>query len=171
MVTPRSGGGAAHWWTTKIRQFRRHMFARVSEVERADVAMWLRQQELRVFDGMHRADRRHGLDVVASLRAFGVDDRELLLAGLLHDAGKGDTGVWPRVAWSLGERFGPTAWQATSLLPGMRAALARLRDHAETSARIAQTAGCSPRTVELIRNQSTPASADGELLRRADEAN
>ena len=41
---------------------------------------------------MHVADRRHGLDVVASLRADGVTDPDVLLAGLLHDAGKGDTG-------------------------------------------------------------------------------
>ena len=55
---------------------------------------------------MHVADRRHGLDVVASLRAEGVDRPDVLVAGLLHDAGKGDTGVWPRVAYTLGERYG-----------------------------------------------------------------
>jgi hypothetical protein len=33
-------------------------------------------------------------------------------------------------------------------------------------------AGCSPRTVELIRNQDAPLDPDfGELLRLADEAN
>ena len=56
---------------------------------------------------MHVADRRHGLDVVASLRAEGVTEPDLLVAGLLHDAGKGDTGVWPRVAYALGSRMAP----------------------------------------------------------------
>ena len=37
---------------------------------------------------------------------------------------------------------------------------------------MAAAAGCSPRTVELIRNQDAPLDADfGELLRLADEAN
>jgi hypothetical protein len=37
---------------------------------------------------------------------------------------------------------------------------------------MAAGAGCSPRTVELIRNQDDPLDAEfGELLRLADEAN
>jgi hypothetical protein len=171
MLTRRAEGSAVRWWTTKVRQFRHHVSARVTTPERAALATWLRPEELRIFDAMHRADRRHGLDVVASLRGFGVEDRDVLVAGLLHDAGKGRTGVWPRVVWSLGERFGTRMLRAASMLPGMRASLERLRDHADTSARIAHAAGCSPHTVELIRNQSTPRGADGELLRRADEAN
>src|SRR5687768_18522985 len=121
---------------------------------------------------MHVADRRHGLDVVASLRAAGVTDDDALLAGLLHDAGKGDTGVWPRVAYTLGQAWGPWVWRLAGVLPGMLEALPRLRAHAETSARLAAAAGCSPRTVELIRNQDAPLDAEfGELLRLADEAN
>ena len=52
------------------------------------------------------------------------------------------------------------------------AALERLRTHAETSAALAAAAGCSPRTVELIRHQDAPTDPEfGELLRLADEAN
>ena len=37
---------------------------------------------------------------------------------------------------------------------------------------LAAAAGCSPRTVELIRHQDAPRDAEcGELLRLADEAN
>ena len=61
------------------------------------LASWTTPAQRRLFDTMHVADQRHGLDVVASLRAEGVKDRDVLLAGLLHDVGKGDTGVWPRV--------------------------------------------------------------------------
>jgi hypothetical protein len=121
---------------------------------------------------MHVADRRHGLDVTATLRSEGVAEPEVLLAGLLHDAGKGDTGVWPRVAHSLGQAYGRWVWGTAGVLPGMGAALARLRAHAETSAQLAAAAGCSPRTVELIRHQDDPRDAEyGELLRLADEAN
>ena len=123
---------------------------------------------------MHVADRRHGLDVVATLRAEGVTDDEVLLAGLLHDAGKGQTGVWPRVVYSLGQAYGPWVGDLARVVPGagFRAALVRLRDHAESSAALAVAAGCSPRTVELIRHQDAPIDPDaGRLLKLADEAN
>jgi hypothetical protein len=134
--------------------------------------VWLSPDELTLFDSMHVADRRHGLDVVETLRAEGRLDDELLLAGLLHDAGKGETGLWPRVAYSLGQEYGAWIWRLTGILPGYRDALARLRDHADSSARLAAAAGCSPRTVELIRHQDAPRDGDaGERLRLADEAN
>jgi hypothetical protein len=123
---------------------------------------------------MHVADRRHGLDVVATLRAEGVTDPEVLLAGLLHDAGKGRTGVWPRVVYSLGQGYGRWMWDLAGIVPGagFRDALARLRDHADASASLAAAAGCSPRTVELIRHQDAPIDPEaGRLLKLADEAN
>src|SRR5512134_3089881 len=94
------------FWGSKVRQIRAHLRARVAESERASLLGWLTPAQLALFDAMHVADRRHGLDVVATLRREGATDPELLLAGLLHDAGKGDTGVWPRVAYALGQRYG-----------------------------------------------------------------
>ena len=164
--------GSAAWWLTKIRQTKRHFLARVRARERDALAAWLSPDQLALFDGMHVADRRHGLDVVAALRARGEHDPEVLLAGLLHDAGKGDTGMVPRVLHSLGQAH--ITWPALALawLPGMRAALVRLRDHAEVSAGLAAAAGCSSRTVELIRWQDAPRDPEaGERLRLADEAN
>lgn len=120
-------GNASRWWASKTRQFFGHLRARVLPDERADLSAWLTQAQLALFDQMHVADRRHGLDVAASLRGQGVTDRDVLLAGLLHDAGKGATGVWPRVAWSLGQAWGEWVWRGASRLPGMRAALERLR--------------------------------------------
>ena len=164
--------GSAGWWRTKVRQFMTHVGARVDHAERDRLAGWLSPAQLAVFDAMHVADQRHGLDVVRSLREQGVTEDEVLLAGLLHDAGKGDTGLWPRVAWSLGEAWGPWVWRLASIVPGMGTALDRLRDHADTSAGLAARAGCTPRTVDLIRHQDSPHDAEfGELLRLADEAN
>jgi hypothetical protein len=144
----------------------------VASTEREALATWLTPAQLALFDSMHVADRRHGLDVVASLRSEGPPDQELLMAGLLHDAGKGDAGVWSRVAFALGQRYGRWVWRVAAIAPGMRASIDRLRDHAEASARLAAAAGCSTRTVELIRHQDTPEDRDaGERLRLADEAN
>jgi hypothetical protein len=164
--------GSAAWWLTKVRQTKRHLLARVSARERATVSAWLTPAQLAVFDGMHVADRRHGLDVVAALRAAGETDDDVLMAGLLHDAGKGDTGMLPRILHALGQA--QIAWPALAFgrLPGIRVALARLRDHAEASAKLAEAAGCSSRTVELIRWQDEPRDpVAGERLRLADESN
>lgn len=141
-------------------------------MERAALASWLAPPQLEVFDRMHVADQRHGLDVVATLRTHGVIDREVLVAGLIHDAGKGETGIWPRVAYSLGQAYGPSLWRAATVVPGWKAPLQRLRDHAETSAQMAAEAGCTTRTVELIRHQDAPLDpVAGGLLKLADEAN
>lgn len=163
---------SASWWGSKVRQFRAHVRASVGPAERAGLEAWLTDPQLALFDGMHVADRRHGLDVVTTLREEGVTDPEVLLAGLLHDAGKGRTGVWPRVVYALGQAYGSWVWRVAGMLPGVWGALARLRDHAGVSASLALAAGCSPRTVELIRHQEAPVDPDaGRLLKLADEAN
>jgi hypothetical protein len=163
---------SASWWASKVRQFRSHLRARVGADERAGLAGWLTPAQLGLFDAMHVADRRHGLDVVATLRSEGVADGDLLLAGLLHDVGKGQTGVWPRVAHSLGQAYGAWVWRIAGWLPGMSPAIDRLRAHSETSAALAAAAGCPPRTVELIRHQDAPVDPEaGRLLQLADEAN
>lgn len=159
------------WWATKTRQVRDHLRARVLPAERADLAGWLSPAQLGLFDAMHVADRRHGLDVAGHLRGGGVIDHELLVAGLLHDCAKGDTGVMPRIVYSLGQRYGPWIWRAAGVLPGWRGTLERLRVHAEASAVLAAAAGCSPATVELIRHQDAPVDPiAGALLHLADEA-
>jgi hypothetical protein len=160
------------WWSTKVRQFRAHLRARVTSSERAELTTWLTPAQLALFDSMHLADQRHGLDVVATIRAEGAADEDLLLAGLLHDAGKGaGVGVWARVGWSLGERYGTWVWRLWGAVPGMNRQLERLRTHAERSAELAAGAGCSRRTVDLIRHQSAPEDAVGRRLLVADEAN
>ncbi len=165
-------GSLGSWWGSRSRQFRAHVRASVGPAERAGLETWLTDPQLALFDGMHVADRRHGLDVVATLRADGLTDPEVLLAGLLHDAGKGLTGVWPRVVYALGQRYGGWIPRVAGVLPPARAAQARLRAHAEVSASLASAAGCSPRTVELIRHQDAPVDPEaGRLLQLADEAN
>jgi hypothetical protein len=163
---------SASWWASRFRQFRAHLRARVDPGERAALATWITLAQLALFDSMHVADRRHGLDVVASLRAERVTEPDVLLAGLLHDAGKGDTGVWPRVAFTLGRAYGQWILALVRWLPGFGRALERLRTHADRSAELAAAAGCPARTVELIRFQDAPIDPEfGELLRLADEAN
>ncbi len=158
------------WWTRKVGQFATHLHAGVRDEERRELDAWLTPDQQRLFESMHPADRRHGLDVVRRLRSEGWDDPEVLLAGLFHDAGKGRTGLWPRVAFSLGERYGALPRAAAGVLPGFGASLRTLDRHPQTSAELALRAGCTPRTAELIRHQAAPVDPAGEALHRADEA-
>jgi hypothetical protein len=165
-------GLLASWWAHKVRQLGRHVAARVQPVEHATLAEWLTPAQLALFDAMPVADRRHGLDVVGALRVAGVTDRDVLLAGLFHDAGKGrSVRLWHRVAWSLGELLGTWVHRLAARLPGGGDAMARLRDHAERSAELAAAVGCPPRSVALIRGEAGP-GGDAALaaLRLADEA-
>ena len=131
----------------------------------------MRPAELELFDSMHVADRRHGLDVAAVLRRGGVRDRDVLAAAVLHDCAKGDTGVLPRVAWSLGEAYGPWVRRVARVVPGWGAALARLETHAEASAELVAAAGLPPFAVDLVRYQAEPRDARyGAAFRAADEA-
>jgi hypothetical protein len=165
-------GPLTAWWAAKARQFGRHLAARVEPGERAGLEAWTTPAQLALFDAMPKADQRHALDVVAGLRARGIDDPEVLAAGLLHDAGKGRSiRLWHRIAWSLGERFGPWVWSAAGRLPGGAEAMVRLRDHDRRSAELAALAGCSARTVALIRGDATAAdSTAARALHDADEA-
>lgn len=168
-----SGGwiAAARWWVGRTRQFVRYVTGRVSARERQALAGWLTPAQLALFEQMHRADQRHGLDVVAALRRAGRVEPELLLAGLLHDAGKGrDLHLWHRVCWALSERH-PRLTAVFLRVPTFQAAFATIERHVERSAVLALEAGCSPRTADLIRHQAAP--SDEELvvaLRLADEA-
>jgi len=165
-------GSLASWWARKARQLGRHLAARVRPVERVALAEWLTPAQLTLFDGMPVADRRHGLDVVAALRAAGVDDRDVHLAGLFHDAGKGRSiRLWHRVAWSLGELLGPWVHGLAARAPGGAEAMARLHDHAARSAELAAAVGCPPRAVALIRDDPDRGGAAAlAALHAADEA-
>ncbi len=161
------------WWAAKVRRFGRYFTGRVSESERAELSRWLTPSQLALFESMHRSDQRHGLDVVRALRGQHLFDRDLLLAGLLHDCGKGrELHVWHRVGWSLAERYGSGIERALTALPGFRRAFRTIAEHAERSAELALSAGVSAAAAELIRHQEEPLDDErGRALLLADRAN
>ena len=154
-----------------MRQFARYVTGRVSGADRKSLAAWLTPAQLALFDQMHRADQRHGLDVVAALRAAGHSDPDLVLAGLLHDCGKGrDLRLWHRVAWALADRH-PRLEPLFVRLPTFKTAFATMAAHVERSAELARSAGCSERTSDLIRHRVESVDEDLVIaLRLADEA-
>ena len=164
---------SARWWAGRTRQFARYVTGRVTRGERGEIAAWLTPGLFNLFNDMHRADQRHGLDVVAALRRAGHTEGDLLVAGLLHDCGKGGgLRVWHRIGWSLGERYGQGIRSLALRVPTFRTAFATLAAHAERSAELALAAGCSALTADLIRHQAQPTDPElGVALRLADEAN
>jgi hypothetical protein len=162
---------ARRWWAEKIGRVVRYARAGLRAAERAEVAALLTPTELALFEAMPRADRRHGLDVAAALRRAGhSDDRELILAGILHDAGKGaSVRLWHRVAWSLGQRYGRWFVSGAALVPGARQVYERLEAHPRISAELARAAGAPARTVALIAAQGDPHDPAAQALQLADE--
>lgn len=159
------------WWSGKTRRVRVHLTARVSLAERAELGTLLTPRELALFDSMHVADRRHGIVVRDALAAAGERDPDLLVAALLHDAGKGPrTGLAPRIVWALGERYGMGIPALALRVPGLRSGVARMRDHVSVSARLAAEAGSRPRVVALIAAQDAPEEPAARTLHLADEA-
>jgi hypothetical protein len=161
------------WWAAKFRRFVRYFVGRISDAERTAVSEWLTPPQLALFDSMHRADQRHGLDVVRALRLDGQRDPDLLLAGLLHDCGKGRSlHVWHRVGWSLTERYGHRMEKVLLAIPTFKPAFVTIAAHAERSAALALTAGASTICADLIRNQAEPTDEHlGRALLVADQAN
>ena len=143
---PRSSTGSmASWWAAKVRQFRSHLRARVSPAERAALAAWSRPAQLALFDSMHVADRRHGLDVVASLRADGVTDPDVLLAGPA-----------PRRRQGRHRRLAAGRLVAR---PALRAWVWRVAGGCRASAR--RSSGCGPTPRPRPRSPRRPAARRG----------
>ena len=124
-------------------------------------------------------DRQHLLRVANFLQKSGVDDPDVIVAGLLHDIGKVDGArrvrLPDRVGKVLLKRFAPGMLQrvADGYPDGHCKGLALTVRHPEIGAEIARTLGCSERACWLIRNheaESDLGDANLALLQAADFA-
>ena len=153
------------WLPHVIRQVAWHLTARPQEPP-----AWLGSAEAELFARMAPADQREGLAVVKTLTAWGQgSDRSLLVAGLLHDAGKSlaSTGVAYRIASALVQGVRPLPRRA---LARRLRGLAILTDHAALGAEMAREAGLPEDVQTLIaRHHLPPTDARQRLLWRADE--
>ena len=112
------------------------------------------QQSL--FLAMSPRDQWHGVETLRLLPAALRDDRELGLAALLHDCGKGYIRLYERVLYVLLARLPWLLVRLAAPRTGPRGALLRLSRHTERGAALAAAAGSSPRTVALIRAHHYP---------------
>jgi len=144
--------------------------------EYLEVARWLPESALPLFQSMSRADQRHSLRVCQGLRARGCADEQMLAAALLHDVGKAEGRVpfWTRPAIVLGKRCAPRLLARLAAYPNAtqarwRRSLGYAWWHAEIGADMAARAGLSECAVLYIR---THHQADGPAaeLHLVDEA-
>jgi hypothetical protein len=152
----------------RVAQFVAHVRAKVDPAEETDARRVLGERAWPLFAAMPVADRRHALDVVARLRTAGRDDRDLLTAALLHDAGKGHRlRLWHRVSGVLLEAASPRLLTrlASSDPRSWRHPFHLYLHHDRLSADLAERAGCPPRAIAFLRG--TPADADDAQLAHA----
>jgi predicted HD phosphohydrolase len=157
-----------------VRRFLRALTARVDPSERQVIADNLTPAQQRLFWAMMVQDQRHSLDVFYTLQRQGCQDKDILLAALLHDVGKGHVRLWQRVVYVL-LRSGPPGLLRRLANPsgsGWRRALASIDEHGRRGAALAREAGASPAVVELIRIHQLEHLSDrrAKLLRTAEES-
>jgi hypothetical protein len=135
---------------------------------------WLAPPLLDLFAAQHPRDVVHAVRTARWLLERGHIEADLVVAALLHDAGKGRQRRFDRVAWVLAEsaRLGSFGASERSRLE-VRRAMARSRSHSWTSAELMRGAGASRTAVRLVRFHHRASASDPvlALLQEADAAN
>lgn len=152
------------------------------KVEEALLIRYLSPQGVELFRTMPRYDQQHALRVYRTLQQQGHEQPDLMAAAWLHDVGKtaprsGRLRLWHRVAVVLMRAFWPGLLERVGQdKPGSwRRPFYVQQHHAAIGAELALEAGCSPATVDLVRqHEDPPGQTDDPLLaalHAADSAN
>ena len=154
----------------RASQFFRALVAWVPKRELDLLSEYLTSPQAELFQQMPRSDQRHGLDVFHAVRRKQHHDHDLLIAALLHDVGKsgGRLRLWHRVLIVLISALRPELLNrlAVDEPRSWRYPFFVHQRHPELGAKLAQAAGCSPITVELIRRHQQPPASNPLRTRR-----
>ncbi|MCY4640884.1 MAG: HD domain-containing protein [Chloroflexi bacterium] len=148
----------------RVRQVAWGLRSAIAPVDREAVRGLLSAAELALFDAMQPRDRAHAVRTLRWLdRAGGPGSaarREVRVAALLHDVGKGRLALWHRVAYVLLAALpGSPLDRLCRRGRGARDALWRLRHHDRLGGALLREAGSAPRVVDLVERHLTPATA------------
>ena len=160
----------------RVQQFLISLWPRITSEEQAKVSRWLPPRAVLLFHQMALRDQRHSLHVLHRVQKVAPDQPDLLAAALLHDVAKT---AQPGQRVRLHHRVLVVLMEAVQ--PGWAQQIARDEPgswrypfylhlhHPEQGARLAEQAGCSALTVELIRRhqhklQRAPANETERLL-------
>jgi hypothetical protein len=140
-------------------------------VDEAAVRAVLNEQLFRLFGRMTRSEQQHAIRVMKRVQVAGHSEPDLLVAALLHDAGKSRYGLnlFERTAVVLLRKMLPrqaAAWEAGEPHGWRRAFVIRAK-HPQWSAEDMAVAGASARACELARrHQDPPIDPSGDAFER-----
>jgi len=153
----------------RVAQFFQTLCAAVLPVDWAYAARKLSPSLLALFETLSHTEQQHGLALCRGLEAQGDASPDLLVAALLHDAGKtvAPPYLWERVWVVLAGYYAPRLAERLSqgAPRGIRRGFVTRRMHPQWGADLAEKAGANARVVALIRNHHAPPGNDEELAR------
>ncbi|MEX2159607.1 MAG: HD domain-containing protein [Dehalococcoidia bacterium] len=135
----------------RARQFFGALRPRIDPSLQDEALAPLSDGERALFTSMTPRDQQHCLDVYERLRNDGQDDRDLLTAALLHDAGKGRIVLWHRVAYVVTPHRVLDRIARPGDGPGWRQTFYRCLHHEALGAELARRAGSNEQVISLIR--------------------
>ncbi|HEX7973252.1 MAG TPA: HD domain-containing protein, partial [Anaerolineales bacterium] len=130
--------------------------------ELAQAGALLTPPQMTLFLRLQPSEQAHSLNIFRQLIDQGEENRDLLVAALLHDVGKClyPLSLWDRVLAVLAKGLFPArardwGWAEPR---GWRRAFVVAEQHPRWGAALAAQAGCTPLTVNLIRRHQSPDS-------------
>ncbi len=157
----------AHRARYRIRQVLWGLRSAIAPADASEVRQLLSPAELALFAAMGPRDRRHSLLTMRRLErdaAPARPSRDLRVAALMHDVGKGPVALWHRVAHVLLRALSPALLNRVAREGrGWRGALWRLVHHARLGGALLREAASSPRVIELVEAHLTSPAAAAEM--------
>ncbi|MBE3087744.1 MAG: HD domain-containing protein [Chloroflexi bacterium] len=152
----------------RARQFWNALPGPRRRVETKTLLPHLSPSQIVLFRRMQPSEQTHAYQMLERLKASGQTDPDLLAAALLHDVGKVlvPLSLLDRVVIVLGKRFfRRRAMRWSEGTPSrLRRPFVVAAHHPDWGADLAEQAGASSRTVDLIRRHQDIPSVDDSLL-------
>ena len=168
----------AHRAYYRVWQFSQAVRAAVTPEEITLVSDMLTGPEQDLFKAMPLVDQRHCLDVFYTLRRCSCEDKVVLKAALLHDAGKSYNGRTMRLSERVVVVLLDAVWTGiVVLLASAKPNSSRYgfylhANHERLGADLLSRAGSEPGVITLVSEHERPVlDSRSLLLHRADEEN
>jgi hypothetical protein len=158
-------------WLYRVWQFGMRLAAYCRPIDHQPARDVLSEAAYHLYAGMSPGDQVHALRVLATVQTMGICSPALEQAALLHDVGKVGAGLTLglRILTVLVRDLDSDLWaRLVQAKPGSwRYPFYVHEHHAELGARHCEQAGCSQRTVALVRyhDLESPTTQDDPELR------